>query len=46
MEGLDTYTSALVALSVGLLFIAAGLVKMQLVRKPKPVPMRRRRHRS
>ncbi len=46
MEALETYTSVLALLSGGLLLVAAGLAKKQLVWKAKPVPMRRRRRRS
>jgi hypothetical protein len=46
MEALETYTSVLALLSAALLLVAAGLTKKQLVWKAKPVPMRRRRHRS
>jgi hypothetical protein len=46
MEALETYTSALAALSAALLLIAAGLAKKQLVwKRAKPVPARRRRRR-
>ena len=44
MEALETYTSALAALSAALLLVAAGLAKKQLVwKRPKVVPARRRR---
>ena len=46
METFETYTSVLAVLSVALLLVAAGLAKKQLVWKPKPLPMRRRRRRS
>jgi hypothetical protein len=46
MEALEAYTSVLALLSAALLLVAAGLAKKQLVWKAKPVPMRRRRHRS
>jgi hypothetical protein len=46
MEALETHTSVLALLSAALLLVAAGLAKKQLVWKAKPVPMRRRRHRS
>jgi hypothetical protein len=46
MEAFETYTSVLALLSVALLLVAAGVAKEQLVWKAKPVPMRRRRHRS
>jgi hypothetical protein len=46
MEALETYTSALVVLSVALLLVAAGLAKKQLVwKRPKAIPVRRRRRR-
>jgi len=46
MEALETYTSVLAVLSAALLLIAAGLAKKQLVwRRPKPVPVWRRRGR-
>jgi hypothetical protein len=46
MEALETYVSALTALSAALLLIAAGLAKKQLVwRRPKPVSARKRRRR-
>jgi len=46
MEALETYTSVLAVLSAALLLIAAGLAKKQRVwRRPKPVPVRRRRGR-
>jgi hypothetical protein len=46
MEALETYTSALTALSAALLLVAAGLAKKQLIwKRPKPVPARRRRRR-
>ena len=39
-----TYTNVLTALSVGLLLIAAGLAKKQLIwKRPRPLPVRRRR---
>jgi hypothetical protein len=45
MEALETYTSALTALSAALLFVVAGLAKKQLVwKRPKPAPPRRRRN--
>lgn len=41
MEPYETYTSAVTALSVALLLIAAGLVKKQLVwKRPRPLPGR------
>lgn len=44
MELYETYTSVLTALSVGLLLIAAGLAKKQLIwKRPRPLPGRRRR---
>jgi hypothetical protein len=46
MDPFETYTNVLVALSVALLLIAAGLTKKQLVwrrRQPWPVRSRRRR---
>jgi|GEM_PF-5148769 hypothetical protein len=44
MELHETYTSVLTSLSVGLLLIAAGLAKKQLVwKRPRPLPVRRRR---
>jgi hypothetical protein len=46
MDPFETYTNVLVALSVALLLIAAGLTKKQLVwrrRQPRPVRSRRRR---
>jgi hypothetical protein len=46
MDPYETYTSVLLALSVALLLIAAGLTKKQLVwkrRRPLPVRSRRRR---
>ena len=46
MEALETYTSILAMLSAALLLVAAGLAKKQLVWKPKPVPLIRRRRRS
>jgi hypothetical protein len=46
MEALEAYTSTLAALSTALLLVVAGLVKRQLVWKPKPVPARRRRQSS
>jgi hypothetical protein len=46
MEALEAYASALIALSVALLLVAAGLAKKQLVwKRAKPVRARRRRHR-
>ena len=45
MEALETYTSVLALLSSALLLVAAGLVKNQLVWKPKRVRVPRRRHR-
>ena len=42
---MDPYTSVVVALSVGLLLIASGLAKKQLVwKRPRPLPVRGRRH--
>ena len=46
MEALEIYTSVLAVLSAALLLVAAGLAKKQLVWKARPVPLRRRRHRS
>ena len=47
MEALETYTSALTALSAALLLVAAGLAKKQLIwKRAKPVPVRRRRRSS
>jgi hypothetical protein len=47
MEALETYTSALIVLSVALLLVAAGLAKKQLVwKRARPVRSRRRRRRS
>jgi hypothetical protein len=44
---LETYTSALAALTAGLLLIASGLVKKQLVwKRPRPWRARSRRRRS
>jgi hypothetical protein len=43
VEAVETYTSVLTVLSVGLLLVLAGLAKKQLVWKAKPLPMRRRR---
>jgi hypothetical protein len=46
MDVLETYTNVLMALSVALLLIAAGLSKKQLVWRPRrlrPVRSRRRR---
>jgi hypothetical protein len=44
MTAFDSYTSVLVVLSVALLLIAAGVSKKQLVwKRPRPVPVRRRR---
>jgi hypothetical protein len=44
MEALETYTSALAALSAALLLLAPGLAKKQLVwKRAKPVPPRPRR---
>jgi hypothetical protein len=46
MDPTETYTNVLMALSVALLLIAAGLTKKQLVwkrRRPLPVRSRRRR---
>ena len=41
MEALETYTSALAVLSVGLLIVAAALAKKQVVwKRTKPVPAR------
>ena len=45
MEAVETYTSVLTALSVGLLLVVAGLAKKQLVWKAKPLPARKRRRR-
>ena len=38
-----TYTSVVMAMSVALLAIAAGVAKRHLVWKPKPLPVRIRR---
>jgi hypothetical protein len=46
MEAFETYMSVLALISVALLLVAAGVAKKQLVWRAKPVPMRRRRHRS
>lgn len=44
MEPYATYTSVLMALSVALLLIAAGLAKKQLDwKRPRPLPVRSRR---
>jgi hypothetical protein len=44
MESFETYASALTAISVALLLVAAGLAKKQLVwKRVKPRPRRRRR---
>jgi hypothetical protein len=44
MNAFDSYTSVLVVLSIALLLIAAGVGKKQLVwKRPRPVPVRRRR---
>jgi hypothetical protein len=44
MEVLETYTSVLTVLSAALLLVASGLAKKQLVwKRPRPVPLRRRR---
>jgi hypothetical protein len=41
MEALETYTAALAVVSAGLLLVAAGLAKKQLVwKRRKPVPAR------
>jgi hypothetical protein len=44
MEPYETYTSVLMALSVALLLVAAGLAKKQLVwKRARPFPVRGRR---
>lgn len=44
MEAFGPYTSALLVVSVGLLFVLAGLDKKQLTwRRPKPLRARTRR---
>lgn len=44
MKMYDTYASVLVVLTVALLLIAAGVEKKQLVwKRPRPLPVRRRR---
>jgi hypothetical protein len=45
VEVMETYTSVLSVLSVALLLVVAGLGKKQLVWKPKPVRLLRRRRR-
>jgi len=45
MEALEPYASVLAAMSVALMFVVAGIAKKQLVWKPKPLPVRRRRRR-
>jgi hypothetical protein len=45
METVETYSTILVALSVALLLVAAGVGKKQLVWKTKPGSGRRRRER-
>lgn len=46
MDPYETYTNVLVALSVALLLVAAGLTKKQLVwRRRRPLPIRSRRRR-
>ncbi len=45
MDALETYTSVVAALTAGLLLVAAGLAKKQLVWKVKPVRARKRRRR-
>jgi hypothetical protein len=43
---LETYMSIVVVLSAALILISAGVSKKQLVwRRPRPVPLRRRRRR-
>jgi hypothetical protein len=43
---LETYTDVVVVLSAALLLVSAGVRKKQLVwRRPRPVPLRRRRRR-
>jgi hypothetical protein len=47
MELYEPYTNVLMALSVALLLIAAGLAKKQLVwKRPRPLPVRARRRRK
>jgi hypothetical protein len=46
MEAVEAYTSTVAVLSTALLLVVAGLVKRQLVWKPKRVPARRRRQSS
>jgi hypothetical protein len=44
MELYETYTSVVMAVSVALLLVAAGLAKKQLVwKRPRPFPIRSRR---
>ena len=43
MNAFDSYASVLVVLSIALLLIAAGVGKKQLVWKPRPLPVRRKR---
>ena len=47
MDSLETYKSALAALSAAILLIASGLAKKQLVwKRPAPLRARYRRRRS
>jgi len=44
MEPSETYTGVLTAVSIGLLLVASGLAKKQLVwKRPHPLPVRGRR---
>jgi hypothetical protein len=46
MEPYETYASVVMAGSVALLLIAAGVAKKQLVwKRPRPLPVRSRRRR-
>ena len=45
MEAYETYSTVLIVLTVALLLIAAGVGKKQLVwKRPRPLPVRSRRH--
>ena len=46
MEALETYTSVLAVLSAGLLLVAGGMAKKQLVWKAKTVQVRKHRRRT
>jgi len=44
MEPYETYTGVVTAVSIGLLLVASGLAKKQLVwKRPHPLPVRGRR---